>query len=71
VIEYRTAFQLEQLIADLAGLGTENVQVTKVGNGGGFKATMVGSAGGVSRSRAQSDITRVSTALNLKYRLKV
>lgn len=70
MIEYKTAFQLEQMIADLAGLSTENVQVTRAGTGGDFQATMVGTAGGVSRSRAQSDITRVCATLKLTYKLK-
>jgi hypothetical protein len=40
--EYRNAYQLEALIADMAGFNPNNVQVTRVGVSGDFRCEFVG-----------------------------
>jgi hypothetical protein len=68
--EFKTAFQLEEMIADLAGFNATSIHVSKVGNAGDFRATMVGTVAAVSASRAQSDIDAISAKLRLKFRLR-
>jgi hypothetical protein len=70
MVEYKTAFQLEEMIADLAGLDTKNIQVTSLGKAGNFYATMIGTVSGVNRFRAQSDIDAACARLKANYKLK-
>jgi hypothetical protein len=69
-LESKTAFQLEEMIADLAGFAATAIDVVKVGNNGDFSATLIGTAASVSKSRAQSDIEVVCRQLRLKFKLK-
>ncbi|MBR1156272.1 hypothetical protein [Bradyrhizobium sp. JYMT SZCCT0428] len=67
--ESKTAFQLQQMIAEMVGFHPDNIDVVRLGNDGGFKAMLIGSVGAVSRSRAQADIESACRQLRLKYRL--
>ena len=67
--EYRNAYQLEAIIADMAGFDPQNIQVTKVGVGGDFRCDFVGTVGGVSSSRAKSDVEAACIRMREKYRL--
>jgi hypothetical protein len=69
MIEYKSAFQLEALIADLAGFDENNVQVTKIGNTGDFRAGFVGTPAAVNVSRAKADVDSACNKLKTKYRL--
>ncbi len=69
MIEYRNAYQLEALIADLAGFDPKNIQVTKVGVSGDFRCDFVGAVGGVSSSRAKADVEAACSRFRAKYRL--
>ena len=68
--EYKTAFQLEQIIADFTGLYVTAIHVTKVGNSGDFNATVVGTVAFVNASRAKSDIEVACRQLKQRFKLK-
>ena len=68
-LEFKTGRQLEQMIADLAGLDERNVMVTASGTRGNFTAKFVGSIAAVSKSRAQLDIDNICAELGLRYKL--
>jgi len=69
-LETKTAFQLQQMIGEMAGFHPDNIDVVKLGNDGGFRAVLIGTVGAVSKSRAQSDIENACRQLRLEYRLK-
>ena len=68
--EHKSAFQLEQMIAELTGFDAKIIDVTKVGNSGDFSATLIGTVAAVSKSRAQSDVDAACRQLKLKFKLK-
>jgi hypothetical protein len=68
--ENKTAFQLEEMIADLTGFNARAIDVTKVGNSGEFNASIVGSVAAVSKARAHADVEAACRQLNLKFKLK-
>ena len=47
-IEHKTAFQLEEMIADLTGFNPTAIDVKKLGNAGNFAAAFVGKVAAVS-----------------------
>ena len=69
-MEFRTARQLELLIASAAGFDEKHVQVIPVGNAGDFRAEFVGSVAAVSSSRARSDVERACRSIKEKYLLR-
>ncbi|MBR1154612.1 hypothetical protein [Bradyrhizobium sp. JYMT SZCCT0428] len=69
-LEAKTAFQLQQMIGELAGFDPDNIDVVKLGNEGSFRAVLIGTVGAVSKSRAQADIETACRQLRLKFRLK-
>jgi hypothetical protein len=69
-IEQKTAFQLEEMIADLTGFSAKVIDVTRVGTDGDFNASMVGSVAGVSKSRAHADVEVACSQLKLRFKLK-
>lgn len=68
--DYKTALQLEALIAEKAGFDPKNIQVSRIGHAGDFKAEFVGAAAAVSASRARNDVMRVCDELRKTTRLK-
>jgi hypothetical protein len=52
--EYKSAYQLEEMIADLAGFDHTHVLVMAVGDHGDFRAEFIGRAAAASPSRARS-----------------
>ena len=70
MIEYRSAFQLEAMIAEMAGFDPRNVQVTRVGHSGDFHADFVGKVAAVDTSRARHDIDAACTELRIRFRLR-
>lgn len=70
MVEWKTAYQLEILIAELAGFDSRNIQVTPVGSNGDFRVEFVGTAAGVSASRAKVDVKTAITTMRARYRLK-
>ena len=69
-LESKTAFQLQQMIGETAGLHPDNVGVVKWGNDGRFTDVLVGTVSVVSKSRAEAEIESACRQLRLKYRLK-
>jgi hypothetical protein len=69
-IEQKSAFQLEQMIADLTGFAPSSIYVTTAGNSGDFNASIVGSVAAVSKARAQADVEAACRQLKLKFKLK-
>jgi hypothetical protein len=68
--ESKTAFQLQQMIGEMAGFDPDSIDVVKQGDDGGFRAVLIGAVGAFSKSSAQSDIENICRQLRLKYRLK-
>jgi hypothetical protein len=69
-IEHKTAFQLEEMIADLTGFNPTAIDVKKLGNAGNFAAAFVGKVAAVSKSRAQADVESACSQLKLRFKLK-
>ena len=69
-LESTTSYQLEEMIAELAGFSATSIDVVKVGNSGDFHATVIGTVAAVSPSRAQSDVEAICRQLRLKFKLK-
>lgn len=70
-IQSKTAFQLQQMIAEMAGFHPDNIDVMKLDSDGAFRAVLIGTVAAVSKSKAQSDIENACRQLRLKYRLQV
>jgi hypothetical protein len=70
-VEYRSAYQLQAMIAELAGVAPSTIDVEKVGNAGDFKASFVGSSAGVNQAKAKMDIDNICRQLRLTFKLQV
>lgn len=68
--EYKTAYQLERLIAETAGFDPKNIQVTRVGNKGDWCADFVGKVAGVTESRAKHDVEAACNQIRAHFRLE-
>jgi hypothetical protein len=70
-LEFKSEYQLQTLVAELAGFDPSCIDIERIGNEGDFKATFVGSAGAVGLTRAKADVENVCSQLRLKFRLEV
>ncbi len=60
-LESKTAFQLQHMIAEMAGFHPDNIDVVKLGNDGGFRGVLIGTVGAVSKSKCMPSIaTKIS-----------
>jgi hypothetical protein len=68
--EYKTAFHLEAMVAEIAGFDPKNIHVTRVGKSGDFGADFVGTVAAVNTSRAKHDVDVACNSLKARFRLK-
>jgi len=69
--DYKSAYQLEEMIADLAGFDKSHVLVMAVGDRGDFRAEFLGGIPAVNPSRARSDVDAACQRLKTTFRLRI
>jgi hypothetical protein len=70
MVEFKTTYQLEAMVAEIAGFDPKNVQVSRAGNKGDWRANFVGTVAAVTASRAQHDVEAACSKLKAQYLLK-
>lgn len=68
--DFKSAYQLEEMIADIAGFDTTHVLVMAVGDRGDFRAEFLGQVAANS-SRARSDVDAACRQVKASFRLKL
>ncbi len=66
----KTAFELEQIVADFVGFDRKVIVVSKAGNDGDFNATVTSPTAWLTRAAAQLEVDKACAKLRVTYRLK-
>jgi len=69
--DFKSAYQLEAMIADLAGFDTTHILVMAVGEHGDFRAEFLGRVAAANSSRARSDVDAACRQVKANFRLKI
>lgn len=69
--DYKSAYQLEQMIAELAGFDGTHVLVTAVGEHGDFRAEFIGKTATVILPRARVDLDAACHQVRANFRLQL
>jgi hypothetical protein len=69
--DYKSAYQLEGMIAELAGFDSAYVLVTAVGDHGDFRAEFIGKVAAVMSSRARTDVDAACRKVKANFRLRL
>jgi hypothetical protein len=66
----KTAFELEKIVAELAGFDQQIIIVSKVGHDGDFTATVTSRTAWLTKATAQSEVDKVCAKLKATHRLE-
>ena len=69
--DYRSAYQLEGMIAELAGFDSTHVLMTAVGDHGDFRAEFIGKVAAVTPSNAGNDVDATCRQVKTNFRLRL
>ena len=69
--DYRSAYQLEGMIAELAGFDSAHILVTAIGEHGDFRAEFIGKVTAVTPSRARTDVDAACRQVKANFRLRL
>ena len=69
--DYKSAYQLEGMIAELAGFDSTHVLVTAVGEHGDFRAAFIGKVAAVTPSRARTEVDAACRQVKANFKLRL